>query len=802
MSQRLLQIYNALSAADKAGNTEDAQNLANAYRAEQAAQSQATTQSSTAMRPMRQIAPKQDNAFQYSVDQAQRMGGKGLEAAGRFVGSTPLENYGTSVVEQQDQDLAKGGYAPTHTKSLRDTFNQDGVASAVSWLGEKTAENSVSGGVALIGGVATAAAATVSTPAAAVLGIATLAGSGTMGAGEAAFEQEEKVGDYDAALVVGQGILIGLLDKFGAGKVIPRSRLLKMTGKEITDELTKKGYAQAAAQVAKRFTAEGLTEAAQEGVSMAGAASRGGEYTEDEVLDRGIESFALGVTNSGAAQGVMGAASTTGALVRGQPAGLSDRLAQSTFAQRLEALQRDGDVNGNPYDMNDLDTTSTKGVRALIDAAHVAIGSDIKNLESSLKEYLNPNAKNLTSQEKADRIKIKAMLAQARNKTKSVVGSSDLSLLKSLVGETADGKRLINLVKESQEQTKVWNDGLVGGVSKFTDLANPMPTNSNYSGKAAVTNAIKGATQTGLAVSTGGASLAPQAAIFVGGRMIDKITGRRSKVKRYIAKNKGGDGFGKVTGMGETDKNLAATKKANAAALEKSRQAKAAERMKHYYNYKNNAPANPESPQGYYERFTGMDRAGLEATIEEQLQDPNLDPTIRQEMEDLIESMKYGEKVSGFGALRHINGLINQNPDTAGKRRVRLPEDIATLNKILLAGGGVKESPGYTRGRLDNIAIVEDLKKQLSEDSSVSMIDKKRLDAALNKMANNLGKDPVSTLEAIHKQLLEVGVMQIHLATYFLPYKNRVMQQQEKRGGQPPPPPPVPPPPAPTPPPM
>jgi hypothetical protein len=496
----------------------------------------------------------------------------------------------------------------------------------------------------------------------------------------------------------------------------------------------------------------------------------------------------------------MGAASTTGALVGGQPAGLSDRLAQSTFAQRLDALQRDGDINGNPYDLSDLDTTSKIGVRELLDAAHSAIRKDINTVEASLKEYLNPNAKNLTSQEKADRATVKAMLAQARNKTKSVVGSSDLSLLKSLVGETADGKRLINLVKESQEQTKLVNDGLVGGVSKFTDLANPMPTNSNYSGKTAVTNAIKGATQTGLAVSTGGASLAPQAAIFVGGRMIDKITGRRSKVKRYIAKNKGGDGFGKVTGMGETDKNLAATKKANAAALEKSRQAKAAERMKHYYNYKNNAPANPESPQGYYERFTGMDRAGLEATIEEQLQDPNLDPTIRQEMEDLIESMKYGEKVSGFGALRHINGLINQNPDTVGKRRVRLPEDIATLNGILLAGGGVQESPGYTRGRLDNIAIVEDLKKQLSEDSSVSMIDKKRLDAALNKMANNLGKDPVSTLEAIHKQLLEVGVMQIHLATYFLPYKNRVMQQQEKRGGQPPPP--VPPPPAPTPPPM
>ena len=40
-----------------------------------------------------------------------------------------------------------------------------------------------------------------------------MAASGTMGAGEAAFEQEEKVGDYDAALATGQGILIGIMDK-------------------------------------------------------------------------------------------------------------------------------------------------------------------------------------------------------------------------------------------------------------------------------------------------------------------------------------------------------------------------------------------------------------------------------------------------------------------------------------------------------------------------------------------------------------------------------------------------------------
>ena len=543
MSERLQQIYKALSAADKAGNVEDAKKLAQAYRAEQST-------ASTGLRPQRQIKPPTDNAFQYSADQAQRMGGKGIEALGRATGMSQVADYGTSVVAQQDEDIAKGGYAPTHTKSLRETYNEDGLGSAIGWLGEKTAENSVSGGAALVGGVAAAATATVSAPAAAVIGLTTLAGSAAMGAGEAAFEQEDKVGDYDSGLAVGQGILIGILDKFGAGKVIPKSKLLGMSGKEIAEELTNKGFLQAAKEVLKRTAVEGATEVAQEGVSIAGAASRGGEYTDDEVLDRGIESFALGSTNAGVAQGVMG---TGKALVAGKPAALSDRAAQVTFAQRLATLQKEGNIDGQPYDLSDLDTTSQTGVRALIDAAHAAIDAEIKTLESDLKPYLDPNDRSLSSQQKADRVKALAMLKQARNKTKSVVGAKDFALLKRLVGDTPDGKRLLNLVKESQEQTKVWNAGLVGGVSKYTDVANPMPTNTNYSGQQGMLNAVKGLGTGGMAVSTGGASLLPQAAIFAGGRMIDKVTGRRSKVKRYIDSNQGGEGLAGVSGTGERE---------------------------------------------------------------------------------------------------------------------------------------------------------------------------------------------------------------------------------------------------------
>ena len=728
------------------------------------------------------VPKKPDNAFEYSVDQAQRLGGKGIEAIGRAVDAPQVEEYGSGVVEQQDKDIQQGGYTPSHTKSLRDTFNQDGVGAAASWLGEKTAENSVSGGAALIGGLGTAAVATVSAPAAAVLGLGTLVASGTMGAGEAAFEQEDKVGDYDSQLAVGQGIIIGFLDKFGAGKVIPKSRLLKMSSKEIIDELNKKGFGQAAKAFAKKTAFEGTTEVAQEGVSIAGAASRGGEYNQTEVEDRAIESFALGSTNAGVAQTVVGGAS----LVSGKPANLGDRASQATFAQRLDALSKEGTADGTPFNLTDIDPNSATGVRALIDLSHASIRTDIQALTRDLDDSLNTRDATLSSKELGERQRVIAMLKQAVNKTKSVVGSSDFSLLQKLVGNTPDGKRLINLVKESQEQTKVWNAGMKGGLSKFTDQANPFPQGGNYSGQANTANAIRGLASTGAAIGTGGASLAPQAAVFAGGRMIDAITGRRSKVRRYIANNKGKQGLATVTGVGERDKGIARTKKFNEEALEKARQAKSAERATHYYNYTQNAPAHPDSPQGIYERFTGLDRAGLENGIDEILADPNFDQGMRVELEDLIESMKFGSRVSGFAALRHINGILDRMPPESNLR-VNVPED-RMPNGTPLEAVEAKYTDSLPanqqRGKVANNLEVDRLKAQLEADKSVSQIDKTELDNALTQLRSYLS-NPVSDITAIEKQLFEQGVPPDHIARYIGEYKTRIIKQQERSSPNP-----------------
>ncbi len=90
-------------------------------------------------------------------------------------------------------------------------------------------------------------------PAAALIGGATLVGSGIMGTGETAEEMESKTGDYNEAVAIGAGTIIGILDRFGAGKVIPKDELLSMTGKQLIKALGAEGKTDAAKEIGKRI---------------------------------------------------------------------------------------------------------------------------------------------------------------------------------------------------------------------------------------------------------------------------------------------------------------------------------------------------------------------------------------------------------------------------------------------------------------------------------------------------------------------------------------------------------------------
>ncbi len=272
------------------------------------------------------IEKEKDSAFDFSIDQAQRLLGKGVEVAGKFTGIEGMEQFGADVVAQQEKDIEEGGYTPEYQGSLREAYQQGGIDNALGWLKEKSVENLVSSGTAIAGTGLAAITAPFSIPASLAITGATIGSSVLMGAGESAQEMEDKTGTYDANVAVGVGALVGILDKFGAGKVIPKGKLSKMTGEELITALAKAGKPEAgkaiAARIGKATAGEAGTEALQESAIMGGAALTGGEYTGLEIADKIIDSAALGGTMGGATRG---AGELVGVAGRTSPSSLVDR---------------------------------------------------------------------------------------------------------------------------------------------------------------------------------------------------------------------------------------------------------------------------------------------------------------------------------------------------------------------------------------------------------------------------------------------------------------------------------------------
>ncbi len=254
-----------------------------------------------------------DNAFEFSIDQAQKLAGEGLSTLGDAINNIPynednwLGNWakrvGTNIIAQQEQDIAEGGYQ----SSYQGSFFDQSIMDMPGWLLEKMAENVASGGVSLVGAGAAALTAPVSGAAAAGIAGATATGTSLLAIGDIASElKEKKVYDSeDAGMAVAMGLVSGALDLVGAGKVIPKGAVINKLIRdgvvhEVAEEVAKTGVLK---QARDGFVAEGLTEVMQEGINVAYAASQGADYEFDEVVNRFVDSAIVG----GAMGGSVGA---------------------------------------------------------------------------------------------------------------------------------------------------------------------------------------------------------------------------------------------------------------------------------------------------------------------------------------------------------------------------------------------------------------------------------------------------------------------------------------------------------------
>ena len=300
-------LIQAFKNAQAANDTKAAENIAKAI-----------TNTSAPWNDSTRHNPNQQGSFGYGVDRAQQMFYKGVDSFGKLAGFEGVRDWSEAGYQQQVKDIEEGNYQPKYRKSLRDTYDEQGLGGGLGWLAEKSVENAASGGAALIGGGAATLAAFFSTPLAAILAGGTLVGSTLLNAGETVMEiQDGGTEDYNAALTSGVGTVNGLLDMFGASKVFKSTGVSKLATQEIIEKLIKEGKEDAAEAVFKQFlksqgmgaavktgvkktVSEATTEMFQEENIVAAGALSGNEYTGDDLVDRALESFLLGGTNAAA----------------------------------------------------------------------------------------------------------------------------------------------------------------------------------------------------------------------------------------------------------------------------------------------------------------------------------------------------------------------------------------------------------------------------------------------------------------------------------------------------------------------
>jgi hypothetical protein len=717
------------------------------------------------------LVPK-DSALGYSVDQAQRLGGRALQQVGTAFGSDTLAEVGQNIVEDQEQDMRQGGYATDiqDENVLKAIQNGRGFSHVGTLMAENGASTLATLGLGAAAGVAGIFALPVT---AAVLGTTALVAGVGMGIGETADTAEQGGLDINnpntARANLGIGAVVGLLDRIGAGKAIPKDQLVKMTMGEVADELIKQGKTGAAKKFlkesAKGFAVEGTTEAAQSAVMTAGVAAQGGELSADQVINDMVDSFAVGgATGAGVRGGISGVASAADKLKGSGKIDVRDPQAAADLAQRLEGI-----AEANEFDLNDIDKMSTTGSRATVDMAHVQLTEEMKALFQRVKEKLKiTDADDLQTLQ--DKILAVAAQREGRSKTKSLVGQQEMDAVDRLIGDYQEGADAAAILRQLNELTTVHNSGYQGGIGQYTDQLSPFGSKVGYDKSQIATEALlRPLASGGLALQTGGASIAGQVAAVGAGRAIDGMTGRRSRVRRYVEQN--------ANQQGQEQASLPSIALQRAAEAQQAEQEEAAAKA-------NTAQANEQlsaagappalnSPQFIMQEATGLPiddiLAALPSVVEQF-------PALADAARDFEISVRQGiESVSDLTPLiRGLKAVTGRDADAA-----RL--NMTPLEKAQSAQGLSQMTEGYNRGIESNRQFVTELFDAVNADKTIAPADKAIILAALNDMGKNLGENPVEAVQAKMKDILGRASDAEAVQKYLMPYVERVMGQQNAK---------------------
>jgi hypothetical protein len=496
---------------------------------------------------------------------------------------------------------------------------------------------------------------------------------------------------------------------------------------------------------------EGTTETAQSVTEQTGTTAgtdKGLQIDPRQAVGEGI----IGGTTAGSFDVAGKAVTAPGKLVAEEP--VQDQQAATGFANDLQRI-----AENEGYDLKDVGTGANQGARAAIDDLHVEYASDIDLLVGDLKDRLK-----ITDDDSRavafKKVKANAAKRKAKNKVKSRVDPSDIRVIEELAGDTAEGAELIALMRKSNELSALANKSLKGGLSQFTDIFNPFDTDGRYN----IGRVIAAPVSSFSALSTSGASLVPA----VLGRGVDAITGRRSRVARYVRDNQGQGGI-------QIDPKLPSVRTGKALdrlKREQEKQRLAQERIEvNQALAAQGAPATLGSPQATVEEATGLDREGVEAALA-RIEASNPLPAIQRAINEYRKSVEQGGTITNkmlSPIIRNIKLVVENNQDLAD-RQVRPP---TVEEQVDVISDGRREA-----GKQDNLRFLNDLEQKVKDDRSLSVSDKARAIEAIGTFRFNLGANPVETIETLIEAAVANAKDPQKVRTYLTSYLARVKRQQ------------------------
>lgn len=692
-------------------------------------------------------------AAKFGYDNAGKLIGQGIQGFGELTGSEGIENYGKEMAERNEREIAEANYQrPEGADGIIKNLREGDLANA----GKSLLYGSAEAAPQVLAGTAASIGAGLAVTSAPIVGTTIAVGGtvyGTLSAlGETRDENEEKGIDTTATMQdLGAAVTSGLIE------------LLPVKGGGYTVKVLR----------------EGIQEAGQEAVIIGNTAIKGGEYVTDEVVNRIGDAGLIGSTLSGAANTAISTVTKTGEVVFKPRQELDPEVDQAAgdVSRMIKEISED-----SGYNLKDIDPSSLKGANQTLTSVRGKIADEVKSAGDKIKLQI---VKDLDSIEQK---RFQRIINTSNLKVGGNVTPADIQFVKDIAGSTEVGQKMVNGLYKSNVLTELYASGLKGGFSKFTDVFNPI----NNVGKGYnPARDVAGMLNFGAIAGTGGASLATQIPLVAGGRAIDAVTGRRSKVNRFVKKNIKKSGLNTPTGTSlplNKAQQAQAEKKirdANNRAMKKAAddKARAEEQALFVKMYEEGLHPNPRSPRGI--AFEGLREVGnlgdmTPAQIDAEIMraiDRRLakgaDADVRRALNAYKSHLKTGKMPDNDKTLSYTVSIIKN-----GFKFPKIDPAAPTSPVAPTPPAPPQRSPEVQQGIDDNRKFVQNLIDKLDKDKAVSDSDRLVLNNSLSEYQLSLGKDPKTASQALVDRARKNLSNEKLADKYLMPYHTRVVSQQ------------------------